>query len=228
MLRWTRPWPRLIVDGAMVMCLMLAFAYWWLGNAVHEATGTVFLIIVLRHVGNNLFWWKGLRCGGMTVQRAFNLIVGMGLTVTIALLLITSIGVSRVLAQWLPMPRFFILQEVHWFAAYWVIALAALHLGVNWVRIFALLRMVAGRGVPRWGVPVLWLMGMAAAIQGIFSGTILGFWPRLRFSYALSMWDFNASVLPFFAHWGATLMTIAMAAHLAVLMTTRLLRRRVG
>ncbi|WP_428929457.1 hypothetical protein [Marinibacterium sp. SX1] len=208
----------------MLICLVLAFAYWWLGNAAHEAIGTAFLIIVLRHVANNLFWWKGLRRGGMTVQRASNAILGGLLTLTIMALLFTSVGVSRTLAQWLPMPRIFVLQEIHWFAAYWAIALAALHLGVNWHRITALVRNLSGRALPRWSGPLLWVVALAIAVQGIFSGTILGFWPRLRFSYALSMWDFNASVLPFFLHWAAALMTLAVAAHVGVLVLTRNLR----
>lgn len=62
--RWIRPLPRLLVDGAMLICLVLAFAYWWLGNGAHEAIGTVFLLAVLRHVANNLFWWKGCAGGG--------------------------------------------------------------------------------------------------------------------------------------------------------------------
>ncbi|QEW19020.1 hypothetical protein LA6_001200 [Marinibacterium anthonyi] len=226
--RWTRPLPRLILDGAMLICLVLAFAYWWLGNAAHEAIGTVFLVIVLRHVANNLFWWKGLRRGRMTVQRAFNLILGVLLAVAILALLITSIGVSRTLAQglaqWLAIPRIFVLQEIHWFAAYWAIALAALHVGVNWNRITALVRNLSGRALPGWSGPVVWTLATAIAVQGTFSGTILGFWPRLRFSYTLSMWDFNASVLPFFLHWAAALLTLAIAAHVLLLLATRNLR----
>lgn len=223
-LRWTRPLPRLILDGAMLICLVLAFAYWWLGNAAHEAIGTIFLIVVLRHVANNLFWWKGLRRGRMTVQRAFNLFLGVLLAIAILALLVTSVGVSRTLAHWLPMPRIFVLQEIHWFAAYWAIALAALHLGVNWNRITALVGNLSGRALPRWSGLLLWAFALAVAVQGTFSGTILGFWPRLRFRYSLSMWDFNASVLPFFLHWAAALLTLAIAAHVLLLIATRNLR----
>ncbi|OCX56647.1 hypothetical protein BFP70_19745 [Thioclava sp. SK-1] len=221
MMRWTRPLPRLLLDGAMLICLVLAFAYWWLGNAAHEAIGTVFLIAVLRHVANNLFWWKGVRRGRMTVQRACDAVLGALLALAIVALLLTSLGVSRTLAQWLPMPRIFLLQEIHWFAAYWAIALAALHLGVNWNRITALVCNLSGLALPRWSGPLLWVVALAIAVQGTFSGSILGFWPRLRFSYALSMWDFNASVLPFFLHWAAALLTLAVAAHVLLSIATR-------
>ncbi|MCA0946783.1 hypothetical protein LCM08_17835 [Salipiger pacificus] len=213
-LRWTRPVPRLLLDGAMLLCLVLAFAYWWLGNGMHEALGTVFLLIVLRHVANNLFWWKGMRGGRMTTQRALNLVLGVLLSVTLVILLVSSLAVSRTLAGWLPIPRIFLMQEVHWFAAYWAIALAALHLGVNWNRIAALLRTATRRPWPRWAGLLAWAIGIAGAMQGVASGTLLGFWPRLGFRYSLSMWDFNASVLPFFLHWGAALLTLAVAAQL--------------
>ena len=213
-LRWTRPIPRLLLDGAMLLCLLLAFAYWWLGNTVHEAAGTLFLLIVLRHVANNLLWWKGLRSSRMTLQRALNLLLGLLLSVTLVVLLVSSLAVSRSLAGWLPVPRIFLMQEVHWFAAYWAIALAALHIGVNWNRIAALLRAAIRRPVPRWAELLAWGIGVAGALQGIASGTVLGLWPRLGFRYSLSMWDFNASVLPFFLHWGAALLTLAVTAQL--------------
>lgn len=157
----------------------------------------------------------------MTVQRGLNAVLGGMLALAIVALLLTSVVVSRTLAQWLPMPRIFVLQEIHWFAAYWAIALAALHLGVNWNRISALVRKLSGRALPKWSGPLLWVVALAIAVQGMFSGTILGFWPRLRFSYSLSMWDFNASVLPFFLHWAASLLTLAVAAHVLLSIATR-------
>lgn len=221
---WTRPLPRLLLDGAMLACLVLAFAYWWLGNGVHEAAGTLFLLLVLRHLANNLFWWKGLRRLPMTLQRALNLALGCLLALALVLLLVSSVILSHALGDVLPIPRIFVMQEIHWFAAYWAIALAALHLGVNWNRITALLARLGGASLPRGAGIALWLIGAAIAVQGIASGTLLGFWPRLAFRSTLSMWDFGSAVLPFFLHWGAALVTLAMAAHLALVATTRLRR----
>jgi hypothetical protein len=95
---------------------------------------------------------------------------------------------------------------------------------VNWNRITALVRNLSGRALPRWSGLLLWGFALAVAVQGTISGTILGFWPRLRFRYSLSMWDFNASVLPFFLHWAAALLTLAIAAHVLLLIATRNLR----
>jgi len=213
-LRWTRPLPRLILDGAMLTGLLLAFAYWWLGNGVHEAAGAVFLVLVLRHVANNLFWWKGLRRGPPDVQRALNLVLGLLLSATLVILLASSVAISHSLAAWLPMPRIFAMQDLHWSAAYWTIALAALHMGVNWTRIAALLRGINGQRLPFQAGLAAWCAAIAMAVRGISSGTELGLWPRLRFANALSMWDFNQSVLPFFLHWAAALATLAVSAHL--------------
>lgn len=215
--RFTQPIPRLVLDSALVACLLLAFAYWWLGNGVHEALGTCFLVLVLRHVGNNLFWWKGLRGNRLSLQRLANLLIGIALAVAVGALLVSSVAISYKLAEILPMPRIFLFQEVHWFAAYWTLALAGLHLGINWNRIAALVRNLTGAtGIPVWFSILGWAAMLALAIQGLESGSVVGLWPRLAFQHSLSMWDFNEAVLPFFLHWAATVGTLAMAAHLGI------------
>lgn len=216
-LRWTRPRPRLAVDLAILVLLCLTFSYWWLGNAVHEAAGTLFLILIMRHVVNNLMWWRGLGQAAWTPQRVMNLILGLALGLCTLLLTMTSLAVSRTLADILPIPRIFLLQEVHWFAAYWTIALAAMHLGVTWNRVMGLARSASGLRLRGGVLTVLSWVGVAALVwQGLRSGVVVGLWPRLIFRYSMAMWDFNASVLPFFLHWAAVIGCLAALAHLVL------------
>ncbi|SFP17324.1 hypothetical protein SAMN04488056_12615 [Cohaesibacter marisflavi] len=212
---WTRPLPRLMLDGLLLALLVLAFAYWWLGNGVHEIVGSALLLLVLRHVANNLFWWKSLSKGKWTPQRLFNLVLGLLLAIALLALLISSVFLSHTLTMILPLPRVFVMQEIHWFSAYWAIALSAMHVGVNWNRILALaLRFVAKRDFPGWLKMTGWVTAMAISAQAARSGMIVGLWDRLAFQYSLAMWDFNQSVLPFFLHWASALIGLAFGLNL--------------
>nr|WP_321455393.1 DUF4405 domain-containing protein [uncultured Cohaesibacter sp.] len=228
-MKWTRPLPRLLLDGLLLALLVMVFAYWWLGNGVHEIVGSALLLLVLRHVANNLFWWKSLSKGKWAPQRFFNLVLGVLLAIALLALLVSSIFLSRILPMIFPLPRVFVMQEIHWFSAYWAIALSAMHVGVNWNRIVALtLRLAAKPDFPRWLKMAGWATAMAISAQAAKSGMIVGLWDRLAFQYSLSMWDFNQSVLPFFLHWAVALVGLAVISQLALLLATQIQGALVG
>ncbi|WP_319566940.1 hypothetical protein [Cohaesibacter marisflavi] len=228
-MQWTRPLPRVLLDGLLLALLVMAFAYWWLGNGVHEIIGSALLLLVLRHVANNLFWWKSLSKGKWTPQRIFNLVLGVLLALALLALLVSSIFLSRTLPMIFLLPRVFVMQEIHWFSAYWAIALSAMHIGVNWNRIVALILVVAGkRNLPRWLKYAGWLLSLVVSVQALKSGATIGLWDRLAFQYSLSMWDFNQSVLPFFLHWAAALVGLAVISQLALLLATQIQGALVG
>lgn len=224
--RWTRALPRLALDLAAVGLLLLAFAYWWLGNLAHELFGTAFFVILVRHIVNNRHWWSALRRGSYDLRRGLSVFLALALALAMAVLLLTSIAISESVFGFLPLPDIFTLREIHWFAAYWALAIVGLHLGVNWPRLAALLRNVAGaRPATRWWDAAMAAVSLGFVVQGYLSGAVMGLWPRLMFSYSLVMWDFNASVLPFFGHWLAILGLFAVIGHqvsrLAELAATR-------
>lgn len=225
-MQWTRPLPRLMLDGLLLALLVLAFAYWWLGNGVHEIVGSALLLLILRHVANNLFWWKSLSRGKWTPHRLFNLLLGVLLALALLALLVSSIFLSHTLAMILPLPRLFVMQEIHWFSAYWAIAFAAMHVGVNWNRILALALTLSGvSDFPGWLKMAGWATAIAIFLQAAKSGMIIGLWDRLAFQYSLSMWDFNEAVLPFFLHWAAALTGLAFGLNL-ILRAVEALRTR--
>lgn len=198
---WKRHDVRLVLMVVSVAAALWAFAYWWLGNAVHEAIGLIFCVVVLRHVLNNLFWWKRLRHGPWTLSRIIQIAVNLALAICVLALAGTSFAISRSVLAYVPLPDVFALRETHWFTAYCFLALMALHLGMNAPRITAALGRATGvSGLQgRWR-GAIWAIAIAVSAQGIVSGAILGVWQKLLFRYSLAMWDFNASVLPFFGH----------------------------
>ena len=52
---------RLWLDGLTAGLLLLGFAYWWLGNVVHEVAGTAMFLLLIAHNVFNRRWWGGMR-----------------------------------------------------------------------------------------------------------------------------------------------------------------------
>ena len=100
------------------------------------------------------------------------------------------------------------------FAAYWVMVVVGLHIGLNWNRVTVLLRN-AGLRNALW-VWIGWAAGLAFAIQGLRSAAVMDLWTRLRFDYSLVMWDFNEQTAAFFGHWLAIIALFAVATHVAM------------
>lgn len=70
-----------------------------------------------------------------------------------AVLLGTSFAISRDLFGWFPLPDSFALSEIHMFAAYWVMVIVGLHVGLNWNRVTAVLRNLGAIWQPLVGSP---------------------------------------------------------------------------
>lgn len=215
--RWGRPATRLLLDGAILVLLLVAFAYWWQGNLVHEIIGTLFFVLLIRHLLNNGRWWSAIPRGPYDPRRRVSLILSLLLAASMAVLFLTSLAISQSLFTFLPQPGLFTVREVHWFSAYWVMAIVGLHLGLNWSRVTALLRNNGWlKGRTRVWTALGLFCGLALATQGVFSAFVLGLWPRLLFSYSMTMWDFNEAVLPFFGHWLAVIGLFAMIGYVAL------------
>ena len=212
--RMKTPLMRLIVDGGATVLLMLTLAYWWLGNLTHELAGTAVFVLLGRHLVNNSHWWGNLRKGRYDLRRRIGLVLTLLLAAAMAVLLATSLANSRSLFVWLPVADSTPLGEIHMFAAYWVMVVVGLHIGLNWNRVTVLLRN-AGLRNALW-VWIGWAAGLAFAIQGLRSAAVMDLWTRLRFDYSLVMWDFNEQTAAFFGHWLAIIALFAVAMQFAM------------
>lgn len=212
---------RLLPDGLALGLLLACMAYWWLGNAAHEVMGTAFLVLVGRHMILNRRWFGAIRRGRYDAVRRVRLGLNLMLAVTMLVMLGTSLMISETLRGLLNLPGVFALREIHWFAAYWLVVIVGLHIGLHW-------HIVAG--LARARLPILqnrilglalWTLAGLVALTGINSSVVMGLGTRLGFGYSLTMWDFNASTLPYFAHWLAITTLYAVLAHAVVRLLAR-------
>ena len=122
--------------------------------------------------------------------------------------------ISKSVFGLLPIPDSIYLRDVHWFAAYWVMVIVGVHLGLHWSRVMAMVRTTL-RLSPGNSARTLVLRIAAALLAGfgVWSFTVLGVWAKLTFTYSLDFWDFTASVTPFFGHWAGVVSLPAIITH---------------
>jgi hypothetical protein len=122
--------------------------------------------------------------------------------------------ISKSAFAFLPIPDSIYLRDVHWFAAYWVMVIVGVHLGLHWSRVMEVvrttLRLSPGNSARTL---VLRIADALLAGFGVWSFTMLGVWAKLKFTYSLDFWGFTAAVTPFFGHWIGVVSLPAIMAH---------------
>jgi hypothetical protein len=193
---------RLSLSFGMAALLLLALAYWWLGNQTHEIAGVTVTLLMLLHSFQNraailsaIRWKKsGLRWLFLTLH--------VSLASNLLLLIGSGWLISQEFANLRPDPAGGRFYELHWFAAYWLVINLGLHFGVHWQRVIMLCRTglrIRAQSFTRRVVSQV--LAVCIAIFGAYSWFELDFVGKLIGRRSLQFWDFSASVLPFFLHW---------------------------
>ena len=213
MIKW-KPIRRLALAVGASLCLLLALAYWWQTNLVHELAGLAMFALVGRHVYLNRISLlnmfrgrsgeKGWVVSGLHLAFIANMLV----------LLATSLAISQSAFAWLPIPETVTVRDLHWVAAYWLVMTVGVHVGLHWSRVMAMTRSIlriSGESTLRaW---LLRILAAALAVFGIWSCGVLNLITKLTWNYSLDFWDFTASVAPFFMHWTGVLMLPAIVTY---------------
>lgn len=218
---------RLALVSAMAVFLLLALAYWWLENLPHEIFGTAMFALLVWHIVVNRHWFKNLFRGRYDTRRLVVLVLHLLLMTNMAVLLVTSIVISKSVFSLLPIPDSIYLREIHWLSAYWTMIIVGVHLGLHWARVMAMLNL--SLGLSQESVIRRLMLRVAAVLVagfGAWSFQVLGVWTKLSFNYSLDFWDFNASVTPFFGRWAGVVSLPAMITHYAMVWWRS--RRRTG
>ena len=205
---------RLVLPAAMGLLLLLSLAYWWLDNLPHELFGSALFGLLAWHIGVNRHRFSTLFRGRYDARHVITVLLHLALVINMAVLLVTSIAVSRTILAFLPIPDSTLLREIHWFAAYWVMIIVGVHIGLHWTRVMASSGGALGLSQPNRART--WLLRAGAAVfvvLGIQSWSVLDVWSKLTFTASLEFWDFTASVAPFFGHWAGVVGLPAVAVH---------------
>ncbi|MGO7213561.1 DUF4405 domain-containing protein [Rhizobium ruizarguesonis] len=207
---------RLVLDFTAAGLLLAALAYWWLDNTSHELIGTGMFILLLSHNVFNRRWWARLPKAARGRPNLLTNASNISIALAISALLVTSVLISRSVFGFLPLSGGPSAREIHVLAAYWVFILAAVHLGLHWSMIMAVIGGLLRVGAPN-AIRTASLRAATGAIVawGIHSLFVMGIGDRLIARPSIDFWDFQESTIGFFLHHIAILGTCACAAHYA-------------
>lgn len=123
---------RRILDAAMLLLLPMLMAYSLIGEAFHEAAGTLMLALFLLHHGINREWWKSLFRGQYSPQRVFQTTLNISLLLFMIVQPLCGILMSKHLFAYLPTAGMAsVARTIHLPLAYWGFVLMSLHAGTH-------------------------------------------------------------------------------------------------
>lgn len=192
---------RIALDCLAAGLLLFDLSYWWLGNTAHEIAGTAMLLLVIVHNAFNRRWYGTLARNARGRHGLFNVSVTTALLVAMTVLLVTSVLISHALGGVMPAYSGFTVIQIHTLAAYWLLVVVAIHLGLRWPTIMSVARNLVGIKRPnaiRSGL--LRLISTAIALHGVWSSFALGLGTKLAMQMTLDWWNFEESVAFFFVH----------------------------
>jgi hypothetical protein len=192
---------RLLLDSLAASLLMFGLSYWWLGNSAHELAGTAMFLLIILHNVFNRRWWGRVPKARREARGLFNIGATLLLLVGMLALLVTSVLISNTLSGVMSSFGGFTVRQIHTLAAYWVLVIVAIHLGLRWPMLMGVARglfRISGASPTRaW---VLRAIAAAIAVHGVWSSFALGMGTKLTMQVSLDWWNFEESVFGFFVH----------------------------
>lgn len=190
---------RLITNGLMTGTILLSIASTLTGNAVHEIIGVLMIVLFILHQVLNWRWYPALVKGRYDTRRTVNTVINGLLLAAFALLIGSSVMISRTLFFFLAIDGSLTLRQAHTTTAHWLLVLTAVHLGIHWTRLVKMAATV---------IPILpkikihtnlkWLIAIVIMTTGIYSSIDRNLGGKLFMTYAFDFWDFDQSVFGFF------------------------------
>ncbi len=195
---------RLLLDLIAASLLLVGLAYWWLGNVVHELAGTGMFLLVISHNVFNRRWYGTLPRMRLQARGLLNAGFTLALLIAMVALLATSVMISHALSGIMSPFSGFTVRQIHTLAAYWVLVLVSIHLGLRWPMIMGIARGFFGISRPNLVRSLaLRLIAVTIAVHGIWSSFVLGIGMKLAMVMTLDWWNFEESATGFFVHCGA-------------------------
>jgi formylglycine-generating enzyme required for sulfatase activity/flavodoxin len=167
---------RLAIDACMVGLFLAALAYRLTGNHFHEWTGLAFLSLLAVHLVQH--WrWKWLTSMNSLLFTASLLFLGSAMFLSREIFV--SLGLNGGIQA----------QKVHLCAAYWVLILSSIHIGLYWDKVITG-NWRKNKILQAATVPIV-LYGMFAFRDRDIALKLLGY-------YSFDFWDYDKPVIFFF------------------------------
>lgn len=192
---------RLFLDFTAAGLLVFGLSYWWLGNVAHELAGTAMFLLLILHNTFNRRWYGRIPREGRRPRGLFNIAVTLLLLAGMLALLVTSVLISEALSDVMSAFGGFTVRQIHTLAAYWVLVIVGIHLGLRWPMIMGVAGGLFGIARPSLLRRVaLRAAAAAVAMHGVWSAFALSLGTKLSMQVSLDWWNFEEAVFGFFVH----------------------------
>lgn len=135
---------RLVIDLCMTVLMLVALAYQITGNAIHELVGVLLYSLFITHNILNRRWYKTIFKGKHNVRRILSIVVNLLFLVSMAVVMISSVPISRDIIPFIPINNDMILLQIHVMTSYWGFIFMAVHIGMSWATIINSVRKMTG------------------------------------------------------------------------------------
>jgi len=205
---------RLGFDVVAACLLLVALAYYWLGNLSHEWIGTCFFLLIALHNMFNWHWYGVLPKKRRTASGKFDMVMTLALLMAMLVLMVTSVVVSLTVFSFLQIKDNYTVRQIHAFSAYWAMIFVAIHIGIRWTRVMNAIRSALHLSAESSTRKlVLRLIAGAFALYGLQSAVALDISSKLTLQVSIDWWDFEASTAGFFLGWVSIVGLFACVSH---------------
>ena len=208
---------RLSLDLVMTALILIEFAYRLTGSTVHELIGVSLLALLVIHGAWNWRWFVALGKGRYAARRVASTTINALLLTAALLMMVSGVLNSELLFALTQVELDLLPRELHTAAAYWFLILIGVHLGMHWKMIMAETGKLAGGSAVFLPPRLRWASLPAAAIAIAAYGVVASFersvFSRLTAYYSFGNWEFDESIVGFFAQYVAIVGLYAVLTH---------------
>jgi hypothetical protein len=196
---------RLIIDLAMTILLLCAFAYRITGDAAHEWIGISVFVLFIAHNIINRKWYKNIFKGSSlrkkrSIRRVTMTIINLLLALTMAVLIITGLLQSRTVLAFLHLPGGMLLRQIHTTAAYWGLILIGAHIGLHWGMFINAARKIAKITHENRGRKIfVRILAFLFIAFGVWSSFDRDMFAKLFLGFSFDYWNEERPAVFFFA-----------------------------
>ncbi|MBD5535215.1 MAG: DUF4405 domain-containing protein [Lachnospiraceae bacterium] len=154
------------VDVLMTAALLFLMGYQFWGEKAHEWVGAGIFVLFAAHHILNFGWYKNLFRGKYTAFRIFQMSIDMLTLLSMAVLVYSSVVLSRYVFAFLPIESGLVLaRRLHILGSYWGFLLMSLHLGLHWNMVLGSLK-GKRKSDTRSRKAILFIAGLLVALYG--------------------------------------------------------------
>jgi hypothetical protein len=191
---------RIIIDLAMTVLLLCAFAYRITGDTAHEWIGVSVFVLFTTHNIINRKWYKTIFKGAYTMRRVIMTAVNLSLALTMVTLITTGFLHSRTVLAFLHLSGGIALRQIHTTAAYWGFLLIAVHIGLHWgMFINAAKNMIGITTKNRVRTVIVRLLTFLIVIAGVWWSFDRDMFSKLFQGFSFDYWPEERPAILFFA-----------------------------